>query len=276
MRTAFTLIELLAVVAIITLLVALLMPALDQAIYQAELATCSAGIRSIATGAVVYAAASRRSYPYRPMVDGEIWNCTMLFINTGRVGPVTTGRVLDDRPLLKTIFPLNKTFNCPLAPSEADLESEQSQIRVFASYASWFGVRYPTNRADVRIVPRQAMKKLGDRLAWSFEGNDYSFNLLAGDMDLLTVQNYANPLAQSGHQDKSQKMQADVQENDTNTYSAWTVRGDPRRGALDTNFATDDLAVSRSLNVTYDDNRMSKIPLPLNAYPDIYLQVPRP
>ena len=273
-RDGFTLVELLVVITVIVILLALLTPALDKAIYQAELAACGARTRTIAAGAVVYASDSKRSYPYRPMVDGEIWNCYMLFINTGQVGPVTTGRILDDRPLLKTIFPINQTLQCPLAPKEVDLADNQSQTRVFASYAMWFGVRYPA-RSDVKLLPKRGMKKLGDRLTWSFGGNEYRFNLLAGDVDLLTVQTYSSPLSQSSHPDADGKMFEDVQENATNTFALWRMN-DPKRGMIDTNFATDDLSVSRSRNVTYEDERMSRIPFPVQAYPDIYAQVPKP
>src|ERR1041384_4524111 len=45
LTTAFTLVELLVVVAIIVVLLSLLTPALDKAIYQAELAVCGADLR---------------------------------------------------------------------------------------------------------------------------------------------------------------------------------------------------------------------------------------
>ena len=39
-QSAFTLVELMVVITIIVLLLALMMPALDKAVYQAELASC--------------------------------------------------------------------------------------------------------------------------------------------------------------------------------------------------------------------------------------------
>src|SRR5258708_15496333 len=58
-RGAFTLIELLVVVTIIVVLLALLTPALDKAIYQAQLARCAAQIKGIGAGATAYSTEHR-------------------------------------------------------------------------------------------------------------------------------------------------------------------------------------------------------------------------
>src|SRR5207253_2093486 len=50
-RNGFTLIELLVVVTVIVALLAMLAPALDKAVYQAELAVCAANLRTIASAA---------------------------------------------------------------------------------------------------------------------------------------------------------------------------------------------------------------------------------
>src|SRR5687767_12600186 len=69
---AFSLVELLVVVTIITVLMALLAPAMDQAIYQAELAVCGANQRTTAGAVTLYAAGNKRSYPYRPGVRDDV------------------------------------------------------------------------------------------------------------------------------------------------------------------------------------------------------------
>src|ERR1041385_9518426 len=58
--SAFTLIELLVVVTIIVILLAMLTPAVDQAVYRGELTVCSTHQKGIATAATVYAAERQR------------------------------------------------------------------------------------------------------------------------------------------------------------------------------------------------------------------------
>src|ERR1041385_4688748 len=59
-RSAFTLIELLVVVTIIVVLLALLTPALDKAVEQAERAVCAANKHSISIGSVAYALENKK------------------------------------------------------------------------------------------------------------------------------------------------------------------------------------------------------------------------
>ena len=66
MSKAFTLVELLVVITIIVLLLALLTPAMDKAIYRAELLRCQTNQRGIASGVLLYAVDFKRSYPYCP------------------------------------------------------------------------------------------------------------------------------------------------------------------------------------------------------------------
>src|ERR1041385_5328344 len=61
-RPAFTLIELLVVITIIVVLLALLTPALDRAVYQAELASCGGRLKALGAGFALYAFNNGRRY----------------------------------------------------------------------------------------------------------------------------------------------------------------------------------------------------------------------
>src|SRR5687768_4548268 len=65
---AFTLVELLVVVAIIAVLLALVMPALDRAVYSAEMAVCMSNEHATVQGGLMYTADFKRRYPYRAHV----------------------------------------------------------------------------------------------------------------------------------------------------------------------------------------------------------------
>jgi prepilin-type N-terminal cleavage/methylation domain-containing protein len=67
--TAFTLIEVLVVVAIISLLTAILMPAMKRARAQSHEVVCRSNLRQIDTAAKTYASSNRGWYP---LADDEI------------------------------------------------------------------------------------------------------------------------------------------------------------------------------------------------------------
>ncbi len=67
-KPAFSLIELLVVVAIVALLLAILLPSLAKAREQARLVTCQSNLHQIGTAVVTYAAESRGRIPFGPNV----------------------------------------------------------------------------------------------------------------------------------------------------------------------------------------------------------------
>ncbi|MGB0767998.1 MAG: type II secretion system protein, partial [Phycisphaeraceae bacterium] len=74
MRKAFTLVELLVVVSIIALLIAILLPALSNARYTAQVAQCKVVLRGIATVQSSYAVDNKDFFPeagYRYGSAGE-------------------------------------------------------------------------------------------------------------------------------------------------------------------------------------------------------------
>ncbi len=64
-RSAFTLVEALVVVTIIAILMALLMPVLEQAVYRAELVVCAGNFKGICTTVTIYTSGNKRFYPDR-------------------------------------------------------------------------------------------------------------------------------------------------------------------------------------------------------------------
>ncbi len=247
-RCAFTLIELLVVVAIITILLALLMPALDKAVYQAELTVCGARLKAITTGVTSYATGNKRSYPNRPGVTLD-----------GGYQPVfLLDNAYDDRVLLRPYMPINTTLEDPLC-AKVDLEDTAASVYVFAGYDLWFGWNYHPNG-----ISQKGMNRMGDRFTW-----DRSFNLLAGDYDILQDGQFAV----GSHPDRDGLMVNSPFQNRTSggnicTYSQWGASNAKPRGLIDMNFAYDDGSVRRLNGMAtnpVDDPRMLRLPYTSNA-----------
>jgi prepilin-type N-terminal cleavage/methylation domain-containing protein len=245
MRTAFTLIELLVVVTIIVVLLALLTPALDKAIYQAELAGCAATLKGIGQAAVTYTGDSRRWYPARLMGG------TQNYITWGTPSL---------RTLLKSYLSINDSLQCPLT-RPVDLEnSKPDTVYVRSSYNLWFGFQY---------VGYKGMLRYGDRLQY-IDGN---YNALATDLDCLDDAAAARAIWASHPDDDRVLVNVSPQDSGVprvtqTTYSWWQIPqpgGAVKRGRIDTHCARDDGSVDRYDKVTWDealrsDGRMVKLP----------------
>ena len=70
-RSGFTLIELLMVIGIVTVLVALLLPALNKAREMARTITCLSNLRQLATAALSYASENKTKLPFNTNVDSS-------------------------------------------------------------------------------------------------------------------------------------------------------------------------------------------------------------
>ena len=252
-RHGFTLIELLVVITIIVVLLALLAPALDKAIYQAELAVCGTNLKGIATGVTVSAMDHGRRYPYRRVVH-ETLTPPMGLVKGGGAG----GTGVDDRPMLKPYVQL-PLFGCPLS-GRVDYESPNSETWVFASYNLWFGWQY---------VGEAGMNRIGDRFIWS-EGTGEDtvvkrFDVLAGDMD---VQNVSNGNQFGSHPDNDGLLHNERWQNDAQgtlvpgnpgtgqnyVFARWENVGRAKRGLLDLNMVATDNSVARYAGVRQADD----------------------
>jgi type II secretory pathway pseudopilin PulG len=258
-RTGFTIVEILVVATIIVLLLALLAPALDRAVYQAELAMCAANQRAIAHVALIYAGEHRRAYPHRPGVHGSAqWRPPLLY-----------DTLFDDRPLLQSYMNVNETLSDPLS-TKMDLEGSDADSWVFANYDLWFGWQYRGETAAY-----QGMFRLGDRFAYDNLAGVWAFPLLAGDINTTDLGRTDSNTVFGNHPDFHKMIPQSWQNGQAFsatdnaagasvgaaplsgkwTYSWWISWGDPRRAQIDLNFAFDDGGVHRYAQVSWREGQ---------------------
>src|SRR5688572_2452466 len=110
--TGFTLVELLVVITIIVILLAMLAPAMDTAIYQAQLAVCATNLKGIAPGVTAYAMNNQRRYPDRRTVQNNLW------VNLIKDNTAAT----DYRAMVRPYLSVNGNLMCSLVPKKVDIE----------------------------------------------------------------------------------------------------------------------------------------------------------
>lgn len=236
-RSAFTLIELLVVITIVVVLLALLAPAMDQAIYQAELAVCGANQKSIGNGVMLYAMENQRRYPER---KGLASTRPSLLAKA-------TGPTFDDRPILKPYLSINGSMGCPLNEA-VDLETTAPGAWVYGSQQVWYGWRYDK---------LEGMMKVGDRFDWG--GN--RFSVLASDWVSLGIESQLI-FAYGSHPDDKAVMHPYVRQNagtaaQNDTLSMYRIDGTPKRSPIDRNILFDDVSVSRYLGTAWNEHELS-------------------
>ena len=290
MVRAFSLVELLVVITIIVVLLALLTPALDQAVYQAELAVCAARQDALAAATIQYTMGHKRFYPYRKLVE-----------EFGRTQTIELYRnpPANDLAVFQSFLSVNDNLQDPLvqpvdltvltSDANANVNDAQSgqvpqHTWVYSSIAYWAGWRYrapappiasaggtDVNDPTAKGAAQKGMRKLGE----GFEWDGRTFRMIASDHDAISE---LNNWVQSKHPDADGVMYNQVLQNETSfylngivrlTYSTWTVEvaGDSgatwRRGLLDMNAAFDDGSVVRYNDVPADtqkDDRMAWVP----------------
>ncbi len=256
MQNAFTLIELLVAVAMIAALLTLLTPALDRAIYQAELAACMAQLNGVVAGATVYANDYKQQYPHRRLALTSGQN-SFRKIADPQFNVVAPGVRWDLRPLIRNYMRV-ASLSDPLSP-EVDLDTKaHPNVRISSSYLLYFGVSYQNE---------QGMFKTTD--SWTCQSR--RFRLMASDNDLLSED---QTTASASHPDGDEVLAPGVlqdvadQEQNYNTASGWVTDGSTyKRGPLDTNHAYADGSVHRVNDIRWDDTkpegeqRMHKLPV---------------
>ena len=121
----FTLIELLIVVGIVTVLVALLLPALSRARYLANLTNCLSNLRQVGLGLSAYANENRGKYPNR--VAWPSYKPTVLFLAGAG----------DMRPALKNYIDFDN-LACPFAAQRLAYVENTTANDVEWTYSMWF------------------------------------------------------------------------------------------------------------------------------------------
>jgi prepilin-type N-terminal cleavage/methylation domain-containing protein len=280
-RRGFTLVELLVVLAIIVVLLALLAPAMEKAIYEAELATCGGNLHGVITGTLTYAMNYKRAYPVRVAIQGgSNWSPTMIYNGNAEFrafwsvlsqGLNVNADIFDDRLVLRQFMSL-KSLVDPLT-GKVDFEATDEDANAFSSIGLWFGFG---------IARQQALNRIGDRWTWNERKLDGSTRLWSFDVVVGDVVAYSGSAVQSGHPDDAGVMANYTYQNtdfrDTPGFktvaTVWEVIGDPWRvGPMDLNFAHDDGSLSRYREVEYRDPRFP-LPMYYNTIPGWSVLVP--
>jgi competence protein ComGC len=128
--TAFTLVELLVVITLIVVLLALLTPALDRAVYQAELVVCSARLHALGTSVTHYAMDHQRRYPARAVSDSAGGS-------QRRPTEIKVHMEYDERPILKGFLQINAMLNCPLTQRMDYEENIDPESSINVPYGLW-------------------------------------------------------------------------------------------------------------------------------------------
>lgn len=226
----FTLIELLVVITIIVVLLALLAPALDKAVHQAQLAACGAQMGGMGAGLNTYAAAHKRFYPAHVRRFGGIDSQ----YNLARNG-------WDMRVLVKS-YMAPKIFLDPLAPDRLIDYSSPTLTTIEMSYGLWFGWAYPDYKG---------VRKMGDRVEYLRGGytdqDDVRVNILVSDIDLVDTRGLlpedGGGFCDAAHPDRMGVMTGRGVQSAAGAQSEW--RGPWARPPLDLNFLYGDGAVLR-------------------------------
>ena len=283
-RRAFTLIELLVVITIIVVLLTLLLPGLDRAMYQAQLVSCSGNLHSIAKGAIGYAMGNRQLWPHRTAIHGrptigggltadnnwEAWTQNEATYKLRRVNTLKEDGN-DDRPLLGQYIDL-KAFLDPLCGSdEVDLQPKSDDPQfVMSDYTILFGMAY------LEKWQNSWQRKLGNPM----NAGDHNFIALIGDFS-LTLRTDPSFATMSSHPDKDgratlfiRNRQGDYIDTKWTTPIGTIEPGDRTvsayKGYIDFNQAFWDGSVQRYSDVRWDEWKWD----PSDIYPHYFTSLP--
>jgi len=255
MRYAFTLVELLVVVSVIVVLLALLAPAMDKALYAAEMVKCMANLSATSRAGLVYTADFKRRYPYRShVIRSQGGSYGAINMNNG------TGPNDDDRIIFRNYLDVNAALNCPLnkkldyVASKTGPGAVNPNTLCYSDYAMWMGWQ---------VGGEKGMFKLGDRFTWRDPRAPASTARLLSSNALVSsfAMCWAGGVpAYADHPDNNGLWLERADENGgdwwnatplyTITWSTFLPEGHPYK--FNMNFALDDNSVRRIDNITPD------------------------
>jgi len=235
-------------------LLALLVPAMDTAVYQAELTVCAGNVKGFAQGLTTYAFDHKRHYPLR-IVAGHTQPHDL-------ADPNPTQPIQDNRPFLRPYVPI-QTFEDPLTP-QITYDDLPQDTQIHAPYKLWYNWRFPGGTRSNRI---------GSPFSW----RDRAYTVLVADYD-----EYQQGFLTSNHPDRAgtmapQKFDAvDASQdplvplytggNTVLSLARWLDTPAFDRTGLDLNFAYQDASVRRLSDLAINDaQRTEKVP---NRYND--------
>jgi len=187
--SAFTLVELLVVIAVVAVLIAILLPSMARAKYRAILIQCLAKERMLGVAVLNYTEQNRSWYPYRTTgMNGQMPHV----IRDSFHVPAT-----DDRPMFKKFMDIDQQLICPFAPLRAGKSLSDTSANVFSTYELRFGTRIIDNQEQSKML------RVGDRARYTTGGVTYRFNVLAADYERdWNNSSGASYHVQTGHPDE--------------------------------------------------------------------------
>ena len=272
----FTLVELLVVVTIIVLLMALLAPAMDRAIHEAEMTVCAGNQGGVNLAQLTYAMDHARWYPYRAAMhdlSSSGIQHRQLTVPANR-GQMTSVQGYDDRPVLRPYMPVN-SLQCPKT-DKLDFEvGDAFDTYIYAGFTRFAGFRYHhatttqgqnTTNPLAPGEPGPQMTKMGK--GWTFKigfgpnAGDWESHIMGGDHYLaLGVFGWT---VEANHQDVEGRLplqtfqSADAPNQGLGdadakkTISQWTLFTNPGADTLERN------ARSIDVNYHYDDGSVER------------------